>query len=169
MDVSWREIMSIACPVLLIAVLSEYKWPREQGSQAEKNRKSPLCPLIQPGFLLRLFTTLSPNGAQRSFQCWDNSQLPEKVKTKERSCNEFYFSYSSQVIWSILENLSTISDNGCLEITGDETETMRTEDTWNRLYFYDKHICQGHQVWWDYQHTMSIRDIPRLLTNDKEY
>ena len=67
MDVSWREIMSIACPVLLIAVLSEYKWPREQGSQAEMNHKSPLCPLIQPGFLLRLFTTLSPNEAQRSF------------------------------------------------------------------------------------------------------
>ena len=134
-----------------------------------RNHKSHLRHLIQPKFLLGLFTILSPNGAQRSFQCWDNSQLPEKVKTRERSCNEFYFSYSSQVIWSILESHSTISDNGCLAITGDEAETVRTEDTWNRLYFYDKHICQGHQVWWDYQDTMSIIDIPRLLPNDKEY
>ena len=157
MDVSWREIMSIPCPVVLIAVLSAYKWPKEQGRQAVpnigRNHKSPHpTQVFTRTFYHLLFTILSPNGVQRSSQCWDNSQLPEKMKTKERSCNEFYFSYSSQVIWSILENLSTISDNGCLEITGDETETMRTEDTWNRLYFYDKHICQGHQVWWDYHH-----------------
>ena len=36
-----------------------------------------------------------------------------------------------------------MSDNGCLAITGGEAETVRTGDTWSRLYLYDKHICQG--------------------------
>ena len=47
---------------------------------------------------------------------------------------------SYEASWRLEERHSRISDNGCLAISGGAAEVVRTED------FYDKHICQGHQV-----------------------